>query len=182
MTPRRPRAVPLLLALALATLPAALAGQARRAPGGGSGWTPIAAGVHGGYDYTSQSYLLGAQLRIPLHPSGYLQVVPNGDIVFQPRTKDYLAGANLVAVSGGRRGGIYAGGGLTWRNALREGGRSTKRSPAIVVGVLSPTLFGAPFSTQLEVRWIREDTPLKPKLLSFGVNFPLWGWGEGRRR
>lgn len=181
MTIRRSRAVPLLLAM-VAALPGALAGQARSAPGAGTGWTPIAAGIHGGYDYTSTSYLVGAQIRIPLHPSGYLQVVPNGDIVFQPRLKEYLAGATVVGVSGGRRGGIYAGGGLTWRNTLQEGVRTTKRSPTIVVGVLSPTLFGVPFSTQLEVRWVRVDTPLKPKLLSFGVNFPLWGWGEARRR
>ncbi|HSG06726.1 MAG TPA: hypothetical protein VLA36_00110 [Longimicrobiales bacterium] len=182
MTNRRFRAVSLISTLAVVAFPAALGAQARRGPSSATGWAPVAAGVHGGYDYTTTSYLVGAQMRIPVHPSGYLQVIPNGDVVFQPRLKEYLAGANLVVVSGGRRGGLYAGGGLTWRNTLREGVRTTRRSPTIVVGAQSPTLFGAPFRTHVEVRWIREDTPLKPKLLTFGVNFPLWGRGAEDRR
>jgi hypothetical protein len=93
-----------------------------------------------------------------------------------------MAGANLVAVSGGRRGGIYAGGGLTWRNTLEDGRRSTRRAPTLVAGARSPALLGSPIGTQVEVRWIRVDAPIKPKLLSVGFNLPLWGWGQQRRR
>ncbi|HSG47077.1 MAG TPA: hypothetical protein VLA43_04585, partial [Longimicrobiales bacterium] len=60
MTLRRARAVLLLCTLALVALPAALTGQVRRSPSGGTGWAPIAAGIHGGYDSTTTSYLVGA--------------------------------------------------------------------------------------------------------------------------
>jgi hypothetical protein len=127
--------------------------------------------------------VLGAHIRIPLHPSGYVELAPNGDVTFLPRLKEYMGGVDLVGVSGGRRGGLYAGGGLAWRNTLyADGARATKRVPTIVAGARSPALFGAPFGTQIEVRWIRVDTPAKPKLLTFGINLPLWGWGDGRRR
>ena len=182
MTTRRSGAAPLLLAVALATLPTMASGQARGPSGATVGWPPIEAGVHGGLDYRSNRSVLGAQIRIPIHPSGYVELVPNGDITFLPQQKEYMAGVDVVGISGGRRGGIYAGGGITWRDALYDRVRSTKRVPTIVAGVRSPSLFGAPFSTQLEVRWVRVDTPVKPKLLTFGVNFPLWGRGERATR
>jgi len=171
----------MLVVVALASLPGVGSGQARRPPTAAGGWPPIEVGVHGGYDYTSTGSVLGAHMRVPLHPSGYVELAPNGDVVFLPRLKEYMAGADLVIVSGGRRGGIYAGGGLTWRNALYEGERTTRRVPTIVVGARAPALFGSPVSTQVEVRWIRVDAPVKPKLLALGINVPLWGWGERGR-
>jgi len=179
--PRTPGALALLLAMALASLPAPGSAQSRRPPTS-SGWSPILVGVHGGYDYTSTGSLLGAQMRIPLHPSGYVELVPNGDVLFLPQLKEYTAGADLVAVSGGKLGGIYAGGGLTWRDAFSDGVRSTKRAPTIVVGLRSPPLFGSPVESQIEVRWIRVETPVKPKFLTLGINVPLWGWADRTRR
>lgn len=180
--PRRSHAPSVLFAMALATLSAPAAGQMRRPSGPAGGWAPIEIGVHGGYDYTSRGSIVGAQMRMPLHPSGYVELVPNGDVIFLPQLKEYTAGADMVAISGGRRGGLYAGGGLTWRRALYSGVRATRRAPTIVVGARSPALFGTPFGTQVEVRWIRVESAVKPKFLTFGVNFPLWGWGEGSRR
>jgi len=179
--PRNPRVPFLVVAMAMASLPQGLLGQGRRASAPADGWPPIEVGVHGGYESPSTGSVLGAQVRIPLHPSGYVELVSTGDVVFLPRLKEYLSGVNLVAVSGGRRGGIYVGGGVTWRNTLYDGARATRRFPTIVAGLRSPELFGSRLGTQLEVRWIRVDTAAKPKVMTLGVNVPLWGRG-GRGR
>jgi hypothetical protein len=148
----------------------------------GSGWPPILAGVHAGWDRNSTGSVVGAQIRIPAFPTGHLEIVPNGDITFLTGLKEYQYGADAVLVSGGRRGGVFAGGGFGWRNTIFDGPeRETRRAATAVVGARSGTLFGAPFGTQIEMRWTFLDGPLKPRMLTLGVNFPLWGRGEGRR-
>jgi hypothetical protein len=168
----------LLLALAAAALPSQASGQFGRAQTARvpTGWAPIEVGVRGGYDYTSRGNMVGAQIRIPVLPSGHVELVPNGDITFLPTFKEYMGGVDVVAISGGRRGGLYVGGGLTWRTAFYDSNRETRRTPVIVAGAKSPAIFGSPIRTQLEVRWIRVDTDVKPKTLNFGINLPLWGW------
>jgi len=86
---------------------------------------------------------------------------------------------DLVVVSGGRRGGVYAGGGWGVRNTIYEGpGRDTRGALAVMAGVKTGALGGAPFGTQLEMRWVYPDGPFRPRVLSLGINFPLWGRGE----
>lgn len=176
--PRLPAVLPLVLALALATLPVSASGQARRSPRSAGGWPPIEIGVHGGFDFRGTGSVFGGQMRIPLHRSGFVELVPNGDVSFLREYREYMIGGDLVAVLGGRQGGLYVGGGVTWRDAVYGGERSTQAEPTIVVGVRASQVLGAPFGTQLEVRSIQVSSPIKPKFLTLGINFPLWGWGE----
>lgn len=176
----RRAALATVFGLLLATVPDAARAQFRRpdlAPSPGSqGWAPASAGFRAGFDYNSNGSVLGAQLRIPLLPGGMVEAVPHADVTFLTGLKEYQGGVELVAVSGGRRGGIYAGGGLAWRNTLWSGpDRETRRAPTAVVGLRSGATFGAPFGTQLEMRWTFPEGALKPRVLSLGVNFPLWG-------
>lgn len=167
-------------ALLLATVPDTLHAQFGRPdlspPPGSQGWAPASAGFRAGFDYNSNGSVLGAQLRIPLLPGGLVEAVPHADVTFLTGLKEYQGGVELVAVSGGRRGGVYAGGGVAWRNTLWSGpDRETRRAPTAVVGLRSGATFGAPFGTQLEMRWTFPEGAFKPRVLSLGVNFPLWG-------
>lgn len=175
--PRTSIALPLVLAVALATLPASASGQ-RRPSSPATGWPPVEIGIHGGFDYRSTGSVFGGQMRIPLLRSGFVELVPNGSVNFVRELRESMVGADLVGVLGGRQGGVYVGGGVTWRNALYDGVKTTKTEPTIVVGLRSSRTFGAPFGVQLEVRWIQVSAPIKPKFLTFGLNVPLWGWGE----
>lgn len=168
----------LAAALAMAAAPDAHA-QFRRpdvGPAPGQGWAPASVGIHGGYDYSGRASVLGAQARLPLIPGGLVELVPNGSVTFLTGLKEYQGGVDLVAVSGGRRGGLYAGAGVAWRNTLWEGGeRETRRAPTVVVGVQTRASASVPFATQLEMRWTYPEGVFRPRVLSLGVNFPLWG-------
>ena len=127
----------LALALLLAPLSVSAQLRPRSAPRGG-GWAPPQVGVHFGYDYNSTGSVAGAQLRIPILPSGYVELVPNGDITFLTGLKEYQYGVDAVVLSGGRRGGIYLGGGLVWRDTIYQDstpGRETKRWADVVAGL-----------------------------------------------
>lgn len=139
-------------------------------------------GVHGGFAYRASGGVVGGHLRIPVLPSGHLELAPTGDVTVQARLRETMVGADLVAISGGRRGGLYVGGGLTWRNSLYDSIRETRRHPTVVVGARSPAMGSIPFGTQIEVRWVHVDQPVKPKYLTLGINFPLWGRGARGRR
>lgn len=175
-----------LVAAALALVPHAAHAQRRGVgPGsdGGDGWPPILAGVRAGYDYSSTSSLVGAQLRIPVLPSGFVELVPNGSITFLTGLKEYQWGVEAVLLSGGSQGGFYAGGGLGWRNTIYGDGpqRETRTAPTAVAGLRTGSAFGSPIGTQIEMRWTFVDGPFRPRVITFGVNVPLWGSG-GRRR
>lgn len=180
----RPSTAVLLLAF-LVPLPSPAAAQrfGQQLPSGpSSGWAPGWAGVRAGWDYNAQSTVVGAQIRVPALPSGHVEIVPNGDVSFLNGLREYQGGVDAVVVSGGRHGGAYVGGGFAWRNTIWEVGspRETRRAPVTVAGVRSGTLGGAPFGTQLEMRWIWLDGPYKPRVLTLGINFPLWGGGRRR--
>lgn len=178
------RSATLILGLALLLAPAGVDAQrgGGRSQDAGQGWPAPTAGLRVGYDDNSTGTVLGAQFRIAALPSGMVELVPNADVTFLPGLKEYQYGVDAVLVSGGRRGGIFAGGGIAWRNTIYEGpGRETRMAPVLVVGARSSALFGAPFGTQIEMRWTYPDGVFKPRALTFGVNFPLGG-GDGRRR
>lgn len=166
-----------LLALALCAQPAS--GQMRSA-GRETGWAPAQIGARFGYDYNATGSVVGAQLRIPVIPSGYVELVPNGDVTFLTGLKEYQAGVDVVALSGGRHGGFFLGGGIGWRNSIYENApeRETKTAPIVVAGVRTGRMFAANLTTQIEMRWIFLDTAVKPRVLTFGLNVPLWGWGS----
>lgn len=175
----------LFLALCLALPPRTAEAQRFTPPlptGGGSGWAPASAGVRAGWDYNNQATVVGTQLRLPALPSGHVEIVPNGEITFLNGLREYQGAVDAVVVSGGRGGGVYAGVGLAWRNTVWEVGspRETRSASVTVAGVRSSAGRGAPFGTQLEMRWTWLGDLFKPRVLTLGINFPLWGGGRGR--
>jgi hypothetical protein len=82
-----------------------------------------------------------------------------------------------VYVTGGRQGGLYAGGGVGWRdtviNATSTEPRSNLLAYSLVVGATSGP--AARLRTQLELRWIfLEGTTFRPIPVTLGVSLPLW--------
>ena len=175
-----PRIRSAVLALATVALMAPGPARAQRRPpppqSAGSGWAPISAGLRIGYEDKSSSLVFGAGMRIPVIPNGSIQLLPSADITFVPKLKEYEYNLEAVYVYGDRNGGVYAGGGLAWRNTIFDGqsGRQTKQGHTIVVGLVSSPNGRARLGTQIELRWIFVDPVLKPRVFSFGVNLPLW--------
>jgi hypothetical protein len=175
----------LLLALCLSLSPRPAEAQRFGRPlqtGSAEGWAPAWAGFRAGWDYSARSTVLGVQIRLPAIPSGYVEIVPNADVTFPSGLREYQGGVDAVFVSGGRMGGFYAGGGVAWRNTVwaEDSPRETRRAPVTMAGLRTGALMGAPFGTQLEMRWIWLDGPFKPRVLTLGINFPLWGGGRSR--
>jgi hypothetical protein len=181
----RRQAALLLVALCASLTPGPAEAQRFARPsaaGSATGWASGFAGIRAGWDYNNQATVLGAQLRLPALPSGHVEIVPNGEVTFLNGLREYQGAVDAVVVSGGRRGGVYAGVGLAWRNTVWEVGspRETRSASVTVAGVRTGAGGGVPFGTQLEMRWTWLDEPFRPRVLSLGVNWPLWGAGRGR--
>ncbi len=171
----KPGTLLLALTLLLSLVPGDARAQVPRS-GDGGGWAPATAGFHAGYDSNAKGSMVGARFAIPALPSGWVELVPNADITFLTGMRAYRAGVDLVVVIGGRRGGVYAGAGWGVRNAIYVApDRDTRDAPSVVVGAKTGVLRGAPFATQIEMRWAFVDGPFDPRVLSLGINFPLWG-------
>lgn len=175
--PTLPRAAA-LAALALLAAPSSpLVAQESQPPA----WPAIQAGIRFGYDNNANSTVLGAQVRIPVVRGAWLEVVPSGDVTFLPGLKEYQGNADVVWVSGGRRGGLYAGAGLAMRNSIFDGPeRETRTGASVLIGLVSRGFGDVPLGTQLEARWVFLDADFSPRVLTLGVNLPLWGWGDDR--
>lgn len=167
--------------LALLLLPTATEAQRPGSAEGSAGWSPAQVGLRVGYDNNANSTVAGAQLRIPVVPAGWLEVMPSGDITFLPGLKEYQFNADAVFVMGGRRGGLYGGGGFALRSSIfDEGGdRESRTGGNVVVGLTTRgRLAEVPLGVQIEARWVFLDADFDPRLFTFGVNVPLWGWGR----
>ncbi len=138
------------------------------------GWMPIVIGPQIGYEMVNGSLVLGAGARIPVVPSGAVEVLPSANVTFLHGLREYEYNLEAVYAYGTRYGAIYGGGGLAWRNTIYEHQtrRQTKQGESIVVGVRSFPAH-ARFGTQLSLRWIFVDPVLKPRVISLGINFPL---------
>ncbi len=175
------RLAPTLILAALAAAPASLHAQASA----DRGWKPAEIGLRAGYDNNSQGSVVGAQLHIPLLPSGLVELSPNGDITFYRGLKDYQVAIDAVFVTGARRAGFFGGVGWARRRSIFSDGETPREWKAgwdLVAGVRTAADPRAtlPVGIQLEMRWVFVDDVYKPQVLTFGVNVPLWGWG-GRR-
>lgn len=144
------------------------------------GWAPAMLGVRFGNQQRTGNWMLGAQIRIPVIRSGKVELMPNGDMTFLHGSKEYGYSADLSWVSGGRSGGLYAGAGPAWRRGVfsDSGVRETRTGWDLVVGLKTMPGRGIPFGLQLEERWVFMRMPINPRVLSLGVNLPLWGWGH----
>jgi hypothetical protein len=180
MTAHRPARRWLLATLLALGLPSAARAQSTE------GWTPATVGIRFGQGRTESSILgssvLGAQLRIPVIRQGYVELVPNGDVTFLRGLKEYTYGLEVAYISGGRHGGLMLGGGPVARNGVFDPGlgRETRKGWDVAVGLKTMPGRGIPFGIQVQERWIFVRSAVKPRVLSLGVNFPLWGWGHFR--
>jgi hypothetical protein len=173
----RPVRIPtLILLVALASPVGAMA----QLEGSSAGWAPAMVGIRFGQQQRTGSWVLGAQLRVPILPSGLVEVMPNADMTFLNGEKQYEYAVDAVWVLGGRRGGPYLGAGPALRRGVfnADVGRETKKGWDIVLGLKTMPGRGIPVGIQLEERWIFMHLPINPSVLTLGVNVPLWGWGH----
>jgi len=146
--------------------------------GGSASWPPAVAGLRFGYDQGANGEVVGAQLRVPVLRSGHVEVVPNADVTFLTRLREYGFNLDAVYVTGGLQGGVYLGGGLAVRNSVfgvsEDEGRRNEAGFGAVIGART----GAPgrIGTQVEFRWIfLSGADFNPRAATVGLNFPLWG-------
>ena len=179
-TSRCLRAVLILVAIA----PGSLEAQRRRptqeaAPTGA--WPPISIGINGGYDDNSQGTVLGAQIRAPILRNGKIELMPGGSVTFLTGLKEYQFNLDAVFAMAGQRGGLYVAGGLAARNTIYEIGseRETRMGASIALGVRSGG--GSRVGVHIEVRQIYVGSEFRPRPLTLGLDFPLWGGGSRRR-
>jgi hypothetical protein len=155
--------------------PTAVAGQGgpREQP---TGWPAVEIGARVGYDNIQRQEVLGALLRIPVLPNGSLELLPSADVTFLRGLKEYQLNGEAAYLLAGREGGIYAGGGIGFRNTIPpaepERGRQMLTTWSIVVGL---KLSVERVNPMIEFRRIfASELAVDPQLLSIGVTFELW--------
>ncbi len=177
MIPVRPAS--LLAALCVSMLPAGL--QAQFAQGGprgaDTGWAPAGVGIRVGFDNAQSRPMVGAMARIPVVPSGSIEILSNGDVTFLPRLKQYQLNLELVYLLSGRRGGLYGGGGIGVRNSVfgpdPTADPRNERTFSVVAGIRFGGL--GRIRPELETRWILLDEPTRdPSVVNFGATITLW--------
>lgn len=171
----------LLATLTLGLLSAALGTEAATAqlgavdPPGPGGWAPPSVGVRFGYDNKQQNNVLGAQVRLPVIPSGVLELMGSLDVTFLPNLKEYQYNIEGIYVLDGRAGGFYGGAGLGLRNTVYPNsvGRATELGYTAVIGIRIVQL--GIVVPQIEYRWVFiNEAPLTYQQLTVGVNVALW--------
>ena len=169
-----------VLGLLALTAPHGIEGQ-RRGPQqpASAAWPSITIGAKGGWDNNANAEVLGGQLRLPLLRNGSLELMPTADVTFATGLKEYQYAVEALFLQGDRRGGLYLGGGLAFRNTIYGADaslpRETRQGYSVVVGSKFGIASGG-LGVQLELRWVFiRDTPIDPQVVSFGINFPLTG-------
>jgi len=179
----RPTSALLTLAL-LALTASADPVLAQRVPGelppsGSSGftsrWAPPSFGVHLGFDQRQREEVLGGQVRLPIVPSGVIELMGSMDVTFLFNLKEYQYNMEVVYVFDGRAGGIYGGGGLGLRDTIYPDS-PTRRNELGYTAVVGFRLVGlGVIVPQLDYRWIFiNEAPFTFQTLSLGVNLALW--------
>lgn len=148
------------------------AGSREDAPGP---WAPPSLGIRGGYDNKQQSWMLGAQLRLPILPGGQVELMPNADVTFLTGLKEYQYNLEAVYVLDGRAGGLYLGGGVGLRSTIFETGSGRETKPGFtVVGGFRIVGLGL-IVPQLEYRFVSINAaPINYQQVTLGVNLSLW--------
>jgi len=167
------------LVVLLVTLPGTLDAQVRRGRQAEEAppWAPIAIGVKVGYDSSTNGEVLGAQVRIPVVRAGTIELYPNLEIAWPPAGgKEYQYNIDAAWVPGGVRGGVFAGGGVGWRDSLIGTDLGNPRQTLIGFNAFGggKTSIG-PVQVELVLRWtFLKDTQYQPNSAGIGVNLPLW--------
>ena len=176
MTPTSPRF--LAVALVFAAMPTALHAQF----GGGppvptTGWAPASIGVRGGYDNSLEGWMVGGFLAVPVLPRGSIELMPSADITFLPGFKEYQGSLDLVYLTAGRRGGVYAGAGVGVRNSVFGPDPDAERRSVLTFDIVTGLRLGSGSRIRplVEIRWILQDEYGRdPRHVELGVGFSLW--------
>jgi hypothetical protein len=114
--------------------------------------------------------------------NGAIEIVPNANVTFLSRLREYGFHVDAVYVRGGSQGGPYLGGGLALRNSIfgldPTERRTTETGFDLVVGLKSGN--ASRLGTQVEFRWIfLPGVDYDPRIVTLGFSFPLWGRRPG---
>jgi hypothetical protein len=184
LSQRHPFRSAVLVATALVLFASHAEAQVRRGrdrPEARTPWAPIVVGVRAGWEQdnlVSGNATLGAGLRLPVLPSGKIELVPSVDVVFLTNAKDYQYSLEGVFAPSGPRSGVFVGGGVGWRDSLigaltPSDGRSRYFGYNLVLG--GKTALG-PLELDFLLRWIfLRDTDYSPNSFGIGLGLPLWG-------
>jgi hypothetical protein len=143
-------------------------------PGPG-GWAPPTIGVRLGWDNKQRDEVVGGYVRLPILPSGELELMGSVDATFLAAITEYQYNVEGVYVWDGRAGGLYGGIGIGLRNTyFNDGdGRSNELGYSAVVGVRFVGL--GLVVPQIEYRWIFiDEAPINYQQLSLGVGISPW--------
>jgi hypothetical protein len=172
-----PGAALALAALALAP-PATASAQLARLPGdSGTGWPAMEAGLRAGYDNGVREEFAGALLRIPLLRSGRVELMPNMDVTFYRALKEYQYNLEAIYLSVPRTGGLYAGGGVGFRNTILPSDPAAGRQTITTWNIVLGAKFGGEdrLHPMLEFRRIfTSDLAVDPQQVSLGATLTLW--------
>ena len=175
MKPRR--AIARVVAALLPALAAAPVGAQLGPNQATTGWPGVEVGARVGFDNSQRQEVAGALLRIPVLRSGRVELLPNADVTFLRGLKEYQVNAEAVYVSGGREGGLYAGGGIGSRSTILPSdpaaGRQRIRTYSLVLGAKLSSLgrvhplleFRRVFASRLAV---------DPQQITLGVTISIW--------
>jgi hypothetical protein len=169
-----------VVALSCALTPKALHAQFRAATGtqeNVTGWAPASIGARVGFDNAQSAPMLGAVVRVPVLPSGFVELMPNADITFLSGFTVYQLNVEAVYLTQGRRGGFYGGGGVGFRSGIfsadPNGPRTTEQTFSVVAGLRLGGL--GRVRPEVEVRWILQDEQARdPRVVAAGVSLALW--------
>ena len=150
-------------------------------------WMPITVGVRGGWaqEQLGSAGTLGAEVHIPVVRDGRFEIVPSFDAIFHNLQTEYQYNLDALFVPGARRGGVFIGGGVAWRESLLGGvgqdvGRDTYFGFNIVLGGKNQV---GPVQILLGIRWaLLTGTPFDPSAVNLGLSLPLWGAQPGPPR
>ncbi|MEX2468018.1 MAG: hypothetical protein WD995_13995 [Gemmatimonadota bacterium] len=145
---------------------------------GAEGWSPVSVGIRFGYDQSANGEVAGAQIRVPVLPSGRVELIPSADVIFLSGLREYGFNLDAVFMPGGRQGGLYLGGGFALRNSIFGLEPTEERSNETGFGAVVGMKTGAPagLAIQVEFRWIfLPGIDFDPRVVTLGLNYPLWG-------
>ena len=151
-----------------------LTAQARRGRAPNTLERTIEAGIRTGYDFDTEDWALGLQVRLPI--ASIIELIPSGDYFLVDNGSSFQVNADL-AVPLAPRGALYggAGGGFFVRDPGLPGvDTRTKLGLNLFVGLEPGRLRQSRLRWFAEARWfvIEGDNLFR---LAVGVNFPLGG-------
>ncbi|HET7276108.1 MAG TPA: hypothetical protein VFI91_13145 [Longimicrobiaceae bacterium] len=138
---------------------------------GGWGDTPIEFGIRGGYDFSEDTGIAGAQIRVPIIEQ--LFIMPSADVFFDESPTEWQANADL-AIRPDDFGGIYAGAGAAFmkRDETVDDDDDVQVGYNLFAGIDGGSILDTNLIPFVEARWTDMDD-YDPFRLMAGFNVPL---------